>query len=116
MTAEMTPETTWFRNPHEGYAGTLNLCFNALDRQVIRGKAADIALFDGERSLAYAGILEQVSALAGVMVTLGVGIGDGVDVQLEDPVDQVLLTLAVSRIGAVQDDVTSLDLPSNQRH
>jgi len=101
MTAEMSPETTWFRNPYEGYAGTLNLCFNALDRQVIRGKAAEIALYDGERTIAYAGMLEQVSALAGVLGTVGVGIGDGVELHLADPVDQVLMTLAVSRIGAV---------------
>ena len=97
----MTVETTWFRNPYDGYAGTLNLCFNALDRQVIRGKAAQVALVDGERRIDYAGMLEQVSGLAGVLRALGVSLGDGVEVHLDDPVDRVLVTLATSRIGAV---------------
>ena len=97
----MTVETTWFRNPYDGYAGTLNLCFNALDRQVIRGQAAQVALVDGERHIDYAGMLEQVSGLAGVLRALGVSLGDGVEVHLDDPVDRVLVTLATSRIGAV---------------
>jgi len=94
-------DTTWFRNPYEGYAGTLNLCFNALDRHVIRGRAGEVAIVDGDRQLDFARLLEQVSALAGVLTALGVGVGDGVVQRLEDPADQVLLVLATSRVGAV---------------
>ena len=101
MTQEMTPEVTWFRNPYEGYAGTLNLCFNALDLQVIRGRATEIAVVDGERQFDFASMLEQVSALAGVLKALGVAVGEGVVERLADPMDRVLLVLAASRVGAV---------------
>jgi len=97
----MTVETTWFRNPYGGSAGTLNLCFNAIDRQVIRGKATEVAVVDGERHLDFARLLEQVSALAGALAALGVGRGDGVVERLDDPVDRVLFLLAASRLGAV---------------
>lgn len=97
----MTAETTWFRNPHDGSAGTLNLCFNALDRQVIRGHATEPALIGDGVTLDFAGVLEQVSALAGALAALGVGRGDSVAEHLADPVDRVLFTLAASRLGAI---------------
>jgi hypothetical protein len=96
-------EITWFRNPYDGYAGTLNLCFNALDRHVIRGRATEPAVIGGDRSLDFAGLLEQVSALAGVLTALGVGPGASVVERLDDRLDRVLFVLAVSRVGAVLD-------------
>lgn len=100
-TQAMSVATTWFRNPYDGFAGTLNLCFNALDLQVVRGRASEPAVVGGERTLDYATLLEQVSALAGALSALGVSKGDAVVDHLDDPVDSVLLTLATSRLGGV---------------
>ena len=66
-----------------------------------RGHASRFALIDIERRIDYATLLEQVSGLAGVLRALGVELGLGVGVHLDDPVDRVLITLAASRIGAV---------------
>jgi len=97
----VTAETTWFRNPHDGSAGTLNLCFNALDRQVIRGRATEPAVIGDGLVLDFARVLEQVSALAGALAALGVGRGDAVAEHLSDPVDRVLFVLAASRLGTI---------------
>lgn len=94
-------ELTWFGNPYQGYAGTLSLCFNALDLQVIRGRAAEPAVISTAQTLDYARLLERVAALAGVLRTLGLGIGDAVEERLAEPFDRVLFLLAAARIGAV---------------
>ena len=71
----------WFRKPVDSPAdGTLNACYNALDRHVIRGRAEDVALVLGTRSWTYARLLTEVGALAGVLRAFGTGVGDVVAV------------------------------------
>ena len=62
--------------------GTVNLCFNALDRHVIRGRADELALVTDRRTYSYAQLLEQVAQLGGGLRELGVQVGDRVLVAL----------------------------------
>jgi len=100
-------ELTWFRKPGTGRPGTLNLCYNALDRHVIGGAATSPALVTGLATIDFATLLERVAALAGALRVLGVQPGVLVRVELEDPADEVLAGLACARLGAVHGDVAA---------
>jgi non-ribosomal peptide synthetase component F len=94
-------ELSWFRRPGDAGAGTLNLCFNAVDRHVVRGAATETAVLDGGRTLDFARLLEDVAALAGTMHNLGVAEGTAVGVALDDDLERLLVLLACLRLGAV---------------
>lgn len=108
------PGSGWFPD------GTLNTCYNAVDRHVINGRADDVALVvdtpaTGEpRSLTFAELLEQVAQCAGVLQALGAGKGDRVLIALPTSVEAVISMLACARIGAVhcviRDDLTATEL------
>ncbi len=99
-------ELTWFRQPSPQEPGTLNACYNAVDRHVIRGAADQPALI-GSRTLDFAALLEQTGALAGALEALGVAQGQRVRIQLDDPAQRVIARLACERLGAVHGDVAS---------
>lgn len=93
-------DVIWFRPP-AGDAGTLNACYNAVDIHVIRGRAEQVALLDGERPVTFARLLTEVGAFAGVLQAFGVTMGDevvGLDVP---PLEDTVLQLACARVGAV---------------
>lgn len=92
-------ELAWFRKPTADDEGTLNLAYNAVDLQVIRGRAAEPAV-TGPVTLDFAGLLEQVGALAGAVRGLGVQPGHHVGAQLCDPHRELLVLLATARVGA----------------
>lgn len=93
-------DVIWFRPP-AGDAGRLNACYNALDVHVIRGRADEVAIVDGQRELSFARVLTDVAAFAGVLQTFGVGVGDEV-VALDLPaLEDVVVQLACARLGAV---------------
>lgn len=94
-------DLTWFRKPGDGRPGSLNLCFNALDRHVVHGGADEPALLLAGGPLDFAGLLERVGALAGAFRALGVGPGERVVLALPDPTDLVVAELACARLGAV---------------
>ncbi|MGD9959808.1 AMP-binding protein [Nocardioides sp.] len=94
-------ELTWFRKPSSDQPGTLNLCYNALDRHVIRGRALEPAVITPAGTDDFATVLEHVAALAGALRALGVGPGAAVGIDLEDPADALLAFLACARLGAV---------------
>ena len=48
----------------DGTDGTLNLCFNALDRHVVHGRADEPAIAN-DRQTSYARLLEDVAAFGG---------------------------------------------------
>jgi len=98
-------DLTWFRKPSADQPGTLNLCYNALDRHVIRGGAVRPALVTAARTDDFATLLEHVGALAGALRVLGVGPGARVRTSLDDPADALLAALACLRLGAVHGDV-----------
>ena len=98
-------QLSWFRKPGPGEPGSLNLCYNALDRHVIRGQAADAALITADSTRDFATLLQQVAELAGALAALGVKPGDQVGTRLADPADALLANLACDRLGAVHGEV-----------
>ncbi len=98
---EHVPLYRWFAG------GTLNMCFNALDRHVIHGRADQTALiYDSpvtgtKRSYTYAELLDLVGRFAGVLRDLGVTKGDRVVIYLPMIPEAVIAMLACARIGAV---------------
>ncbi|HEY0773676.1 MAG TPA: AMP-binding protein, partial [Nocardioidaceae bacterium] len=87
--------------------GTLNTCFNALDRHVAAGHADRTALvYDSPvtgtvQRLSYAGLLERVAAFAGALRGFGVEKGDRVVIYMPMIPEAVVAMLACARIGAV---------------
>ncbi|HLS39899.1 MAG TPA: propionyl-CoA synthetase [Ornithinicoccus sp.] len=87
--------------------GRLNVCFNALDRHVVHGRADQTALiYDSPvtgtvRKYTYAELLDLVARFAGVLRDLGVGHGDRVVIYLPMIPEAVIAMLACARIGAV---------------
>ncbi len=85
----------------------LNMCFNALDRHVVHGRADQTALiYDSPvtgttRSYTYAELLDLVARFAGVLRDLGVGKGDRVVIYMPMVPEAVIAMLACARIGAV---------------
>ena len=79
---------------------TLNLCFNALDRHVIRGRADEPAIA-ADRPTSYARLLEEVAAFGGVLRAFGVGLADTVVARLPPGRDSLVALLASTRVGAV---------------
>ncbi len=86
---------------------TLNTCYNALDRHVVRGRADQPALiYDSPvtatvRSYSYAELLEEVAAFGGALRALGVRKGDRILIYMPMIPEAVVAMLACARIGAV---------------
>ena len=89
----------WIHHSGEG-PDTLNLCFNALDRHVIRGRADEPAIA-ADRPTSYARLVEEVAAFGGVLRAFGVGLGDTVVARLPPGRDALVALLASTRLGAV---------------
>ncbi|GGC36943.1 acetyl-coenzyme A synthetase [Novosphingobium marinum] len=88
--------------------GTLNICFNAVDRHVNAGRGEDIALiFEPDdpvadvRKLTYAQLLEEVVRMAGTLLRMGVAKGDRVTIYMPMTIEGVVAMLACARIGAI---------------
>ncbi|MGV1008827.1 MAG: propionyl-CoA synthetase [Dermatophilaceae bacterium] len=95
------PFYRWFSD------GTLNTCYNAVDRHVERGRADQVAIhYDSpvtgtKRSYTYADLLGQVRRLAGALSGIGVAAGDRVVIYMPMVPEAVFAMLACARIGAV---------------
>ena len=87
--------------------GTLNTCFNALDRHVRDGRGEQVALYydspvtDTTASFTYDELLDQVSRFAGVLTSLGVTKGDRVVIYMPMVPEAVVAMLACARLGAI---------------
>ncbi|MFN8194833.1 MAG: propionyl-CoA synthetase [Nocardioidaceae bacterium] len=98
---ENPPFFRWFPD------GSLNTCFNALDRHVAKGAADRLALvYDSavtgtKQTFTYAELLAEVAAFGGVLRTLGVEKGDRVVIYMPMIPEAVVAMLACARIGAV---------------
>jgi propionyl-CoA synthetase len=117
--ATAAKEVSWIRQPHSILDrdnapfyrwfpdGTLNTCFNALDRHVALGRAEQPALiYDSPvtgagASYSYAALTELTAKFAGVLRALGVGQGDRVLIYLPMIPEAVISMLASARLGAV---------------
>jgi propionyl-CoA synthetase len=108
----ITPPKTVF-DPNAGVYGrwfpdgTLNTCYNALDRHVKNGRAEQAALiYDSpvtgiKRTYTYAELLAEVNAVAAVLKDFGVGKGDRVLAYMPMIPEAVIGVLACARLGAV---------------
>ncbi len=87
--------------------GTLNTCFNALDRHVRDGRGDQVALYYDSpvtgvtSSYTYAALLAEVARCAGALRSLGVGKGDRVVVYMPMIPEAVITMLACARLGAI---------------
>lgn len=100
LDASHPPFRRWF------VGGTTNLCYNAVDRHVHeRGEQLAIVAVSTEtdttREITYRELHREVSTLAAVMVSLGVGRGDRVVIYLPNIAEAVFAMLACARIGAI---------------
>jgi acetyl-CoA synthetase len=107
----------WFREPDRIFVaeppsfswfvgGRMNLAWNALDRQVERGRGDQAALIAADerghrRRLTYRELLDLVREVAGGLRALGVGRGDRVTVYMPTTVEAIAVMLATVRIGAI---------------
>jgi propionyl-CoA synthetase len=95
------PFYRWFSS------GTLNTCYNAVDRHVRAGRGERAAIiYDSPVTgtcvtVSYQRLLEQVARLAGALRGLGVAKGDRVVIYLPMVPEAVVSMLACARIGAV---------------
>ncbi len=95
------PFDRWFRG------GQLNTCWNALDRHVERGRAAQLALiYDSPvtgqvKRFTYRQLRDAVAKLAGALTALGVARGDRVIIYMPLVPEAVMAMLACARIGAI---------------
>ena len=101
LDADRPPFYRWYPD------GTLNTCYNALDRHVVAGHADRTALvYDSPvtgtvRRYSYAELLEHVAAFAGVLRGFGVEKGDRVVIYMPMIPEAVIAMLACARLGAV---------------
>ncbi|MEM8981474.1 MAG: AMP-binding protein [Pseudomonadota bacterium] len=95
------PAGRWFAG------GTLNTCYNAVDRHADGGRGDQPALvFESamtgrEESYSYNQLRDNVAVLAGALVRAGVGTGDRVLIYMPMIPEAVFAMLACARIGAV---------------
>ena len=110
---------TWIKKPqrildddnapiYRWYPGArLNVCYNALDRHIIEGRADQAALIydspvtGAKRSYTYAELLDLTARFAGGLQACGVTKGDTVLIYMPMVPEAVIAMLACARIGAV---------------
>ena len=95
------PFTKWF------VGGKLNMCYNAVDRHISEGKGDrnaiiwDSPITQSKQTLTYNQVLEQVSALARVLINMNVKKGDRVLIYMSMIPEALVAMLACARIGAI---------------
>jgi propionyl-CoA synthetase len=101
LDASSAPLYRWFAG------GSLNTCYNALDRHVAAGRGQQTALiYDSamtgcKRRISYAELRDEVALFAGVLAALGVVKGDRVIIYMPMIPETVVAMLATARLGAV---------------
>lgn len=100
------PDAKWF------VGGTTNVCYNCVDRQVESGHGDDVAIiWEGEpvddsgapvdvRRITYRELQSEVSKLANVLKSKGIGKGDVVTIYMGMVPELAIAMLACARIGA----------------
>ncbi|MDE1147409.1 MAG: propionyl-CoA synthetase [Azospirillaceae bacterium] len=87
--------------------GTLNTCWNALDRHVAAGRGDQVALIHDRpitgtvRSYTYRELLDLTARCAGLLADQGVGKGDRVILYMPMVAEAVVAMLACARLGAI---------------
>ncbi len=87
--------------------GTLNTCYNAIDRHVEAGRGDQVAIYydspltETKKALSYAELKDEVERFAGGLASLGVTTGDRVVVYMPMVPEALVAILACARIGAI---------------
>jgi propionyl-CoA synthetase len=95
------PFNHWFKG------ATLNTCFNAIDRHVLKGHGERTALIydspvtHSKASYSYKQLQEKVAKIAGILSSKGVNKGDRVIIYMPMIAEAVMSMLACARIGAI---------------
>ncbi len=96
-----SPFYKWFPD------GTLNTCYNAIDKHVLSGRGKqDAIIYDSpvtntKKRITYSQLQYQVSQFAGALIKLGVIKGDRVIIYMPMIPEALVAMLACARIGAV---------------
>src|ERR1700733_8167242 len=95
------PYGQWFAG------GTLNTCYNCIDRHVVAGRGAqpaliwDSAMTGRVETFTYAQMQSRTAKFAGALARLGVGRGDRVVIYLPMVPEAAVAMLACARLGAI---------------
>ena len=87
--------------------GTINGCYNAVDRHVDEGRGAQNAIIydspvtNSKRHITFAELQDEVARCAGMIAAHGVGYGDRVIIYMPMVPSAVIGMLACARIGAI---------------
>lgn len=104
---DVAPKSGWEDGNGWFADGTLNTCFNCVDRHVDAGRGDGTAvIYDSPatgavRSYSYTDLLEEVGRVAAMLVRLGVGRGDRVIIYMPMVPETLFAMLACARLGAV---------------
>ncbi|MCQ1769480.1 propionyl-CoA synthetase [Neorhizobium galegae] len=109
----------WFKEPEKVFdgdqgvygrwftGGETNTCYNCLDRHVAAGRGGqrafihDSAMTGNQQTFTYAEVLDEVKAIAAVLLDLGIGKGDRVVIYMPMVPEAIFSMLACARLGAV---------------
>ena len=109
----------WIQRPQVGVAedvngierwypdGTLNTCYNAIDRHVENGRSDQVAVYydspvtETKRAITYAELKGEVERFAGGLASLGVTTGDRVVIYMPMVPEALIAMLACARVGAI---------------
>ncbi len=101
LDASKPPFYRWFRG------GELNTCYNAVDRHADGGRGDQPAIIydspvtDTIETITYRDLKDRVARFAGVLRSLGVGVGDRVIIYLPMIPQAPIAMLACARLGAI---------------
>jgi propionyl-CoA synthetase len=101
LDASQAPFYRWFSG------GSVNSCYNALDRHVEAGRGDQPALIydspvtDTIKVFTYRALLDEVARFAGVLLEQGVGKGERVIIYMPMVPEAAITMLACARIGAI---------------
>uniref|UniRef100_A0A7R9U837 AMP-dependent synthetase/ligase domain-containing protein n=1 Tax=Pinguiococcus pyrenoidosus TaxID=172671 RepID=A0A7R9U837_9STRA len=101
LDASRAPFYKWFPD------GEVNMCYNAVDRQVLHGRGVQTAIAyeshvgGRSREITYKELLQQVEACAAGLRSLGVEKGDRVVIYMPMVPEAIVAMLACNRLGAI---------------
>ena len=99
--SERAPLYEWFCDSE------VNTCYNAVDRHVLNGRAAQKAIIydspmtDTTYSITFSELLDKVATLAGALSSKGISKGDRVIIYMPMVPEGIIAMLACARIGAI---------------
>jgi len=95
------PFTKWY------VGGYLNACYNSIDRHILAGRGAKVALIHDSpltgtvRRVTYQELYDQIILLAGGLAKMGVVKGDRVVIYMPLIPETIIAMLAIVRLGAI---------------